>query len=602
MLVKTRAWIIHLALLLLMFSCVPTAQIKRAEDLERSGALKDAYSEYMKILQKNPNNKQCIQRLIEISDKICGNTLKRVQPLLQDPASYTVPKLQQAMNLVQATLPYDYGSTRLRNVQTKIQEALAKLNAKVNALEIRAADAIARKDFQTAKEAIATIKRIDPASQRLAFLDEKYLNAFASTLEEQILDLISANRFLKSQELIKEWRQLPLASARKTAFEKKILKHMSIQVNKVVKRLVRQKKYYTAYLKVKNSGLKDVADDLLPDIRAKGGRFYLRQAQLRLQRGNPCRAYLEAVKGYELNPKLPGMFEIYRDTRDMVLKKMQKYVAIPTFGAPKDEPDLGSQFSDALISYLFRTLPYGINIVEREKIDLLIQEHKRELKTVAHLLNVDLIISGNVSLMKVDKQKTENLVTVRAKVGEKAILNPEYERWLTLPSDAKHDTRPPAKLIAMPEYQTITYKKGRVKLEGRATVAVRIFDTHKGAIVYAQEFNATFTTSDKYQDAVEIAGISEDLLELPTELEVREKLRNNLVRQVAKVINTQFEKRERAFLTEAKYYLSRRENKKAIDSLAQGFLYCVKSKVGANDKDFVKIRDLILELTEGSFL
>jgi len=576
--------------------------VKKAEDLENRGALQSAYTEYLKLLQKDPNNKLIQERLKGLSDKICGNTLMQVQPLIDNPAQHTIPRFENAWNLVQSTLPYDFGGTRLTNIQKQIQDILSGLRTRSRALEKEATEAIARKDFEAARKAINSIKIIDPGSKQVVLLEENYLNTYANTLEERIMGLINSDAFLKAQELIKEWRQLPLPSSRKRSFEEKIHKSIGVRLRVVVDRLLPQKKYYTAFLKLKNSGQKDLAKTLLPGIKAKGAPFYLHQARLRLQKNDFCRAYLEAVKGYELNPELPGMFEIYRDTRDMVLKKMQKYVAIPTFGAPKEEPDLGPQFSDALISYLFRILPYGINIVEREKIDLLIQEHKRELKTVANLLNVDLIISGNVSLMKIDRQKTENLVTVRAKVGEKPILNPEYERWLSLPSDSQRSTKPPAKFVFVPEYQSISYKKGQVKLKGYATVAVRIFDTHKGAIIYAQEFNANFGISDKYQDAVQMAGISEDPLELPTDLEIREKLRGNLVRQVADIVKTQFEKRERAFLTEAKYYLSRRETKKAIDSLAQGFLYCIKSKVSPKNKDFVEIRDRILKLTETRFL
>jgi hypothetical protein len=337
---------------------------------------------------------------------------------------------------------------------------------------------------------------------------------------------------------------------------------------------------------------------MLQDIQLKGSTFYLQKAQNYFQRGNVSRAYLEAVKGYELDPQLPELFEIYRDTRDEILKKLQVYIAISAFGAPDGKPDLGPQFSDALISYLFRTLPYGINIVEREKIDLLMKEHKREFEVLGDILNVNMIVTGNVSLMNIDKQNAQNVTTVRVQTGEKKEANPEYDLILKTHKNLEKVTLPNP-VITIPLYETYNYTHGKTTIKGFATVSVRIFDVQQGSIIYAQEFNANYEKSDTYQDAVAPANIQGDLLELPTDTEVMENLRNSIIEQLAAVIQQHFEKREGSFLKDAQYFLVRKEVPKAIDALAAGFLYCTKAGIGKESSAFQTIRDLIIEHTEG---
>jgi len=334
-------------------------------------------------------------------------------------------------------------------------------------------------------------------------------------------------------------------------------------------------------------------------IRREGADHYLALAQRHQQHGNVSRAYLEAVKGLELDRNDPELFTVHRDTRDQILEDLQEYIAIPAFGAPASDPDLGPQFSDALISYLFRILPYGINIVERQKVDLLVKEQNLGAMEAASRLRADLFVSGNVSLLKIDRQESTNKVRVRAKVGEKQSLNPAYEAWLRLPAQQRENTPAPAQTIKTDTYETVTYTKGRTTVKGFGSVSVRIFNTRKGAVTYAQEFNAKYSAADDFQDGVDYAGIEGDPLQLPTDTEIREKLRNKIIEQIADVVKEKFEKREASYLQDARYHLSRKEYQQGLNNLAYGFLYCVKAKIPSSNPDFKKIVDTVLDLTEG---
>lgn len=462
-------------------------------------------------------------------------------------------------------------------------------------------NAIASDQYAQARAMIAEIQNSDPEYSGLAGLQNTLKQSNGAYLEKRIKSAYDKGDIKGANQAIKEWYALSLPADEQARMQGMIKDWEKKIITQKVTELTRKKKYYSAYLMLTQSKYKEDYGSLFKKVRGKGARFYLNQARLRLNRGDVSRAYLEAVKGFELDAELPGMFEMHRDTRDTVLENVQKYIAIPAFDAPRSNPDAGTQFSDALISYLFRIMPYGINIVERGKIDILMEEHKREFSQVANILNVDLIVTGNVSLLKVDQQDNQRQSTVRVPIGEKSQINPEYEAYIQSGGSGNKTPVPP-KTIKVKEYGNFTITKGRSVIKGFANVAVRIFDTSKGRITYAQEFNANFQASDDYQDALELAGVEGDPLTLPTDTEVQEKLRTKIVKQLAEVIQKQFEKREKHFLESAAYYKSRRETHLAIEELARGFLYCVKAKVPFNDPDFTEIRNSIIDLTEKKYL
>jgi hypothetical protein len=359
------------------------------------------------------------------------------------------------------------------------------------------------------------------------------------------------------------------------------------------------KRYYSAFRLIKSGGKEEAFAAQLAEIRLQGASFYLAQARARLRRGEEHYAYLQALKGYELSPDLSGMFELHRDVSDKVISGMQRYVAVSAFGAPADNPSLGPQFSDALTSFLFRVLPYGVNIVEREKIDVLMRERQRELKELSSLLKVDWIISGNVSLMEIDKQRSVRKGKVQADSGQIAQINPAWEEWRR--DEGDEDEEPP-QYISVPSYATVDYEAGRVTLKAFATVSARIFDARKGEITYAQQFNARYETGDDFQQGVQGAQIKEDPLELPSETEVHEILRGKVIEQLASLIQAEFAKRKSDAVQAVESALMRKETGRAMRPLAEGIMYCVQAKAPFGDQDFRRLREMVLEYTEGDFV
>ncbi|MCD6535281.1 MAG: hypothetical protein J7L25_14575 [Deltaproteobacteria bacterium] len=599
---KLSILILFLPILFILSACVPNPEMDLARQYYQSGKVEDAYHKYQAILKKEPSNKEALNALNKIKKTLTEQAISQAQQIHESTPTAQVEQLQKAIAILTRAYPFNPQSPALGAITQRYKTQLKELQ-KTNLLRAEQFRlALRAGQYSKARQTLTEIEKTNPTFTGIKTLKQEYSTNYGIFLEKEIETAVEKNDFKKAHLDLAAWQSLGLAKDIGLKLQNIIRIAEARKIKHEVDTLLTHNQFYTAYLVILANGYSQELAHEIDNIRTAGSWFYLQQASKRLAQGDISRAYIEAVKGYELDRENSEIFDLHRDTRDQILQQLQRYIAIPLFGAPKDQPDLGPQLSDALISYLFRILPYGINIVEREKIDLLLEEQKREYKKVGNLLNVDMIITGNISLLNIDRQESNHMVTIKAKTGEKTISNPEFEAWLRLPLTSRGNTQQPRKLLAMPTYQNFTYRKGTVTLKGFTSVSLRIFGTSKGAVTYAQEFNANYSISDDFQDEVQLANVESDPLNLPSDTEIREKLRNKVIKQIAGVIGKQFDKREKSFLQDAKYHLSRHENEKALQKLAQGFLYCIKAKVKTDDPDFSAIRDKIITLTETGFL
>jgi hypothetical protein len=212
-------------------------------------------------------------------------------------------------------------------------------------------------------------------------------------------------------------------------------------------------------------------------------------------------------------------------------------------------------------------------------------------------LGVDLIITGNVSLFKVDKDVFESMASQRIKIGEETKPNPEFSQMLqTYGKDIEKWPHRPPMTYTEEKFEIIKHKKGKVDLKAFGNVSIRIFDAKKAAIVFAKDLNKTIEASDDFQDPVPGANIPEDILELPSETEIKGQLRDNLIQTTLDIILNIFENREERFLQWAMVHIKRKEYKEALKFMAQGHLYCKNTQTTNRTSD--KIYNLMIDLTE----
>lgn len=588
----------------LLGACVSPASepLAAARAARSAGDLDRAVRLYEQALATAPDHRVVQAELSQARGALVDQTLDEVGTRLGEAPSPEA--LRGALAVLEKLGRHAQGHAAYRAARAGYEGDLAKAMKEQEGRAAQARTALRSGDLAAAQRQLAAIRSADPSWPGLSALEGELgrwridHGTRRATKALEAGDIPGARAALRALEGVDDPRVAEVRG-RFLAAELEWL-------DRRTKTLTGADQYYTAFLELQESGREGDLGELVRRVRYDGADHYLAQARLRLTRGESGRAYLEAMKGLELSPDDPRLFDVHRDARDQQLQSVQTYIAVPTFATPSSRPDLGAQFSDALISHLFRVLPYGVNIVEREKIDLLLRERNNGFAELGNMLNVDLIVSGNVSLMEIDRQESTQKALARVKVGERQEPNPAYDAaYKRAPRRADgsvDESRLPAATLEVPIHESVRYEKGSVTVKGFSTVAARIFSTNQAAIVYAQEFNARYQATDHFQDAVDDAGVEGDALVLPSETEVVESLRSELVQKVSGLIEDQFKARHASYLKDARYRLARRERAAAMDPLASGFLYALKAEVPAEDETYGELLDLIVTETERDFL
>jgi len=375
--------------------------------------------------------------------------------------------------------------------------------------------------------------------------------------------------------------------------------------------LAAKRKYYRAYLMLKDCKL-PAAEKRMEEMKRAGADYYKSAAADDMAKGEGrlAYAYIGVVKGLALMPDDSGLFDLHRDVQDKLEQQLKVQIAVSTFDSPASDQDAGRRFSDELISYLVKRLPYGIEVLERSKIDLLLKESGLELKDVSRQLGAKLFIIGNVNDLNVEHKRYEAKESVEGYT--ETTENYQYEQvgGKGDGEDEDGDTGKKAKSKtrnAAPSAITkktpveIQYTKGYEKVRGSMSLSVRVFDSEKGSIAFAEQFKAFQEVEDKFQEGVNRSHVKVDAdpLDLPADSEIKEKIMGEMVDKVAAVVLKLFEQREWRYWENVKYRMDRRELTQAVDEAAKGYLYCVKDGLQDDNEWFSKIRQAALvDLTE----
>lgn len=335
----------------------------------------------------------------------------------------------------------------------------------------------------------------------------------------------------------------------------------------------------------------------LTQVNLGASRFYYTRALQALKTEDYYLAYLLSVKALSYDNQNTGLFDLHKKASDIVDKSIQQYIAIASFDSPSNDLDAGMQFSDSLTSYLYGVLPYGINILERDRIDDILKEKTKSTDSLGKILGADLIVTGRVSLFQVEVNEDLRDVKAKVKTGEVLQENPEYNQMFKLHGNntATWPTVPP-QTITQDQFQIITYRKGYVKLQGFAKASVRIFDTGKAAITFVKDYPASIEEQCEFHDEVPEAGIEFKPKELISVIEAKSSMREKIIAEIGKVVQSSFNAREVRFLNEVNLYRERHEPDKAVIALAKGYFYCLKSNIPEDNQAFTSIRDLVKEL------
>jgi len=522
-------------------ACIMPLIVKKGDDFSANKNYYKAIEAYEEGLSKtnDPAFRKTIEQKIDsIKSILTDNYLADAEAVYNRQEKVTMPIINSAIEILEQGSKWDDSQKRIASLEDEVaykQESKQLLDTIQDDLQkaIKESD---KYNYDQAEILINKALSIDPRNQNLLkekgqiFVRKGYFKEIEAYLDKGDLEnaLNSYNRLSNATSTGLKFPTFPLKNAFVPLISQKIMD------------LKKENKWHKAYTLLTQWDLPEL-DKERNEVKSKGSEYYYDKAKSSTKIHNYSEGYLYCIKANELKPNRYAHFCSYtKNAKDHVDKSMQRYIAIASFDPPSNEPDAGKQFSDSLISYLYRVLPYGINIMERDKIDTVLKEHS---KSAGNIFDVNLIVTGTVSLFKVDTSIDKRNATIKVKVGQETVENPAFMQMFKLYGNniALWPSVPP-KTIQNEKYQLLNYTKGTAQVKGFAKVSVRIFDTKKGAITFVKDFDASAMDSCEFQDEVKEAGIPYVAKSLPTDTEIKEQMRKKIVSEIAKIVQASFEK------------------------------------------------------------
>ncbi|MDY6881003.1 MAG: hypothetical protein SV686_12210 [Thermodesulfobacteriota bacterium] len=596
--------VIPILTLLFVWGCVTPMEYEKGEELSSKGQYIEALNQYELALKKT-ESKTDRNKIIEAISKtktiIVDSLLSEATQHYQQTSPPTIQSIESTISLLNRGLRYDDALGRLSNRIDALTKDKGVLSKEVLNLIQQADDFVGKRQYFQALMPLREADKKDPVNELLRTKTNdvlKYIKKYRAQYLHEIEALLSKGEGEKAKGIFDKLLLVAPDYSGLETLKDKIHETCRAQLLREVSALEARKNYFKAYHVLTDSEYEGLKRKIV-QIREAGKRYYYIRAKDHLASKEIHLAYINSVKARVLAPKDIRIFEIHKKSEDVVRKEVQKQIAILAFDGPANDPDAGKLFSGAIISRLFKTLPYGINIVEREKIDMLMNEKEMKLQNIGSLLGVDMIITGSVPLFKADKTTAEGMASAKIKIGEEEKPNPEFTQMLKVyGKDLKSWPHVPSMTCKEDKYEIVKYKKGKATLKAFGNISLRIFDAKKAAIVYARDFKDSVEKSDEFQESIASANIKEDPLEIPTVTEIKGELRDKVVGDIVDVILGIFQNREKRFLQWATLHINRKEYHEAIRYIAQGYFYSNKSKT---DNEWTgKIFKLMIDLTEAS--
>ncbi len=576
-----------------LLGCVPPAAIKLGDQALLNNDYISAAQYYQESLDSQMDSstrKKVEEKLIETKELLAEKYLEKAQSAFSREGNDIITALNHAIGILETVVQWDDARNSIKK-QIGIYSRDKNKHAKDLSLsKDKALKFISIYSFNDALNEINTALAKDPANQELVDLKSEISKLIQRS--DLLNDRINQGNL---QGAIDAFNQLTALTSVELAFDDLPKKNEIVElIRRQSKELQYEGKWWQAYKFLTRWEIPDLQQSI-NQVRENGSVYYHSQALIAKQAGAFHKGYLLINRALTLNDRNLEIFNLNREMGDLVNNSIQSNIAIASFDSPSNDLDAGKQFSDSLISYLYQVLPYGINILERDKIDFVLKEKSDSEKQLAQILGVDLMVTGTVSLFRVDQVIDERAATVKVKSGEHILPNPEYRQFIDIYGTDKAfwPQAPPLRTIIQDIFQLVKYQKGHAEMKGFAKVSVRIFDTHKGAIAFVKDYDANVNYTSDFQDELAEAQIEYIPMKLPTDTEAKEEMRKQIVLQIGKIVQSSFENRETRFLNLANFYLERRQNSLAFKPLAEGYLYCEKEGFKSSHPEFVQIRRLV---------
>ena len=344
--------------------------------------------------------------------------------------------------------------------------------------------------------------------------------------------------------------------------------------------------------KVKNSvSFLTVSKDILNKIYEKANMYK--------DMGLDGTAYALYSYVNDIDKNFKSTFIQKRDVKDILLKRNILKLAISEFVTPSLNRNAGTRFTASLTSNLFKNTTKDVQVIERNRLKHILDELKLQetgnIESLAQqrgkIKGINVFVFGDIVESSIDPQRVETKVSKKIQIGTRKITNPLFMIYFTKSKDEQSGVIP-EQFIEEPEYQIISYVKGKITKTVNLVVSIRIVDIQKGEIISAKTFEKQNVVSDKYNEGVEFAGITSDPERIDSDKSILAKTMKEMIDEISDFTLKTFLDREKMSSKNTEYYLDRREYEKAMEEIINNITILEiknldKNDVAENTKDLI---------------
>ncbi len=261
-------------------------------------------------------------------------------------------------------------------------------------------------------------------------------------------------------------------------------------------------------------------------------------------------------------------------------KEELENLALPTlavipFRGPSYSVDAGNMLATRILYYVYNELGKDVRILERSAMEAIIKEKEvRALqggelrRDILKLIGADYLIVGSVTDYKVENSVLNNFRTLRAKVGTRKTLNPEYEQWIARGRTGKE----PPKYIEEPVFENVKYRITHYRKIATVSVGWRVVDSN-GNIIYVDVVEKKKVKSSEGREGVSIGDINieEKLPELPSDSELLKSVEDEVVREIGEKLKDIFSGAEDRLLKNARRLKEKGNYRKSLAELVRAY-------------------------------
>ncbi len=626
---KSLTILIGFCLLAAIVACGTSEVYKIGQDMMKQSRPDEAIGYFEQALKEDPENPEYKAALLQAKQESAKTKYSKAQKAFNANPDITMPVLEQIARDAELAQKLDPQNGEISAFNTRIKDKVKTIQESLKALYIQADADMAKDDWLAAVAKLRQINKIFPnyedTGNRLARAEQEGVKLFYQQgvgLGKQEDWKMAAQAFKAAMDINPNY--LDVTQQYEGAKSKDHVAYYDTEAKKAVSGQNWSRAILLMEKAVEYLPEDQVRQKALDDLKKKVAKIYLEDAGRSTDAGqlsgavkklDLARTYMPSLpsdphyksllknltaklidradKSYSerelwgnalvwlqkaelLMPNNQELFQKMIDVKDRINRRIRKSVAVFDFGSPSNNKDSGKIVADKLITYLHRNASGDLRIIEREKLESILREMQlgqtglvdiKSAQTVGKMRGIDTFIMGNV--LQFSSKTTDNSSTAQVKVlvDEEDIPNPEYQYWLiqhSRPSEEELKNAPP-RTVKKRNFQFVSYKHGVAKINAMIEISYKLVDTMSGENVVTNTIPGRAIKEDKYQDAVAMANIPHDPLELPTEAEVLDDLTNQKVGEMGQSVLKKFQSLEVEYLKDARAHQKRRNFEQAIE-------------------------------------